>query len=128
MPTVLRQRFTGPNFLVSEANGARSREEGQVAPGTAIRSATLLARRDSDQTLINYNPTGTPPGGGQIRGLAYDGVPATGTGTPATRIAYFARDIEYNEDEVDWNGASDAQKTAAKAQLATLGIIPREGL
>jgi hypothetical protein len=125
---VLRERFGGPNFLISEANGNRSREEGVVVPGTALRSGTILAKRDTDQGLQNWNPTGTPPGAGTIKGLAYDGVPNTGTGTPSTRIAYFARDIEYNEDEIDWNGATDAQKTAAKASLANLGIIPREGL
>ncbi len=127
MPS-LTERRTGGNFVVSEAQGLRSRDEGVVAPGTALRSGQLTAKRDSDNTYITWNPTGTPPGAGQVRGLVYADSGATGTGTPAVRGAWIARDAEVNADEIDWNGATSAQVTAGTAALLALGIIPREGI
>ena len=127
MPSLTERRIGG-NFVVSEASGLRSRDEGVIAPGTALRSAQLIARRDSDQTFITWNPTGTPPGGGQVRGLVWTDTGATGTGTPVTRGAFIARDAEVNADEIDYNGATAAQVTAGNAALAALGIILREGI
>lgn len=124
----LTERLSGPNFLISEGNATVSREEVVIAPGTAVRSGQNAARRDSDGTYITWNPTGTPPGGGTIKGIFQDNYGSTGTGTPTVRGATIARQAEVNADEIDWNGATDAQKAAGTTQLINLGIIPREGL
>ena len=125
---VKRESSRNYEGLVSEANGARSRDDVVIAPGTAPRPNTLAAKRDSDNTYINWNPTGTPPGGGTIKGLFTETVDNTGTGTPPTRTTVIARDAEWNTDQVDWNGATAAQQATATTQLANLGIILREGM
>jgi hypothetical protein len=127
MPS-LTERRTGGNFVVSEASGLRSRAEGVVAPGTALRSGQLIAKRDSDNTFQSWNPTGTPPGAGQVRGIAWADTGPTGIGTPPTRFAYIAADAEVNADELDFNGATSGQTATGNAALLALGIIPREGI
>lgn len=125
---VLTEKLSGPSFLISEANATRSREEVVIAPGTAVRSGQRAARRDSDGTFITWNPTGTPPGGGTVKGIFYDNYGPTGTGTPTVRGAIIARDAEVNGDELDNNGATAGQVATGDAGLLALGIIKREGL
>lgn len=128
MPQAQTETLGAGGFLASRATNTRSMDNVVVAPGTAVRVATLAARRDSDQTFINYNPTGTPPGGGQIRGVFYETTDQSGTGTPTKRTAMVARDAEVNKAEMDWNGLSTGQIAQAVTSLASLGIIVREGV
>jgi hypothetical protein len=125
---VLTEPIVGPNFIVSEANATRSRDEVTLVPGTAVRSGQLAARRDSDLKYQTWNPTGTPPGAGQVRGIFMYDSAATGTGTPSTRIAMLARDAEVNADELDYVGSTAGQVATGNAGLLALGIVPREGL
>lgn len=132
MPTLFTEGATTGSFIYSEANATRSRENVQVAPGTAVRVATLAARRSGDALYRNYNPA-AGDGTETLRGLFYDTYDVDDnaglqTGTPVVRGVIVARDAEVNREEIDWNGLTSGQITTAIASLASLGIIVREGV
>lgn len=118
-------------FIYSEANASRSRENVQIAPGTAVRVATLAARRSGDALYRNYDPSAVD-GRQTLRGLFYETYDADdagfATGTPVVRGVIIDRDAEVNKGEIDWNGLTAGQITTAISALNDLGIKVREAI
>lgn len=126
MPNVKTEGRHNGEFLMSEAPGKRSRENGVLKSG---------------QNLVAGTVVGVITAGGQLKGVdndASDGsqtavgiilntVDASSTGTNAdTPVAYIARDAEVNVDCLTWPATEDGGDiTANKADLAALGIILR---
>jgi len=110
-------------FILSEANGARSRENitlaagaGQLAPGTVLGAVA------ADGKHKPLNPSATD-GSESAAAVLYDHADASAAEVVAAAIV---RDAEVKADLLIWpDGITDAQKTTAIAQLQALGVIVR---
>lgn len=126
--TILNSRTVrAGGFLVSEANGYRSRETitivtGANAAGSPLRAGTVLGRITASGKYTLYNP-GNTDGSQTVAGLLWDDCDASASDIIATGIV---RQCEVNQGELTWfGGASGGQITAGIAGLAALGIIAR---
>lgn len=112
-------------FLVSEANGSRSRSNVTLdaSVAVALQAGTVLAT-DSAGNYVQLDLAATD--GTEIASaILLQDFEVTGVATP---VAVINRDAEVHTDELIWPaGATDNQKATALAQLATLGIIGRAG-
>ncbi|MCM2396195.1 head decoration protein [Rhizobium sp. S95] len=122
--TVLVQglRPTG-HYLVSEANGYRSRDAGIIASGSGkLDSGVVLGRITASKKLVPVDPAAND-GSQNAAAILYEGCDAT---TKDVRRTFTARDTEVHAAVLVWPaGMTDNQKTAALAQLAALGIVGR---
>lgn len=100
MATVFTEGRHAAAFILSEANGQRSRENVTVAAHTTVEVGEILA------------------GGIAIYGVV--------TGDTAEQISIIARDAEVNGHCLAWaSGASESDMTTIAATLAEKGIIVR---
>lgn len=114
MATVLTEKKHAWGFLLSEANGNRSRDNAVLAEGNNLEAGTVLQADGEKVTAF---------AGGSAVGILGAGTDATEADTPC---AIIARDAEVNELELVFAGASplpDADDV--RADLAALGIILR---
>lgn len=121
--TVLTEGNHRAEFLVSEANGTRSREIVTVISATALEPGTVLALQD-DSYYVPLDEDATSSDISVAVAVLYDAVDADSSdGLPAVAIV---RDAEVNGAELIWpTGISAGDKTTAIAQLAAAGIIVR---
>jgi hypothetical protein len=117
-------------FIVSEANGRRSREAVTVASGADLAPGTVVGRLTSNGKVVAYNPvipmsgeTPAPTGAETIYGiLIYPADAATADVT----VAAIVRDAEVNGGLIVWpTGLNDAGIAAGKAGLEARNIIVR---
>lgn len=112
-------------FLLSEANGNRSRETITVVSGAGVLEAgTVLGKISASGKYTPSPATGADGSETAFAVLAY-GVDATSADVPAAVIV--ARDAEVKAPELAYAASvDDATKRAAKAaQLAAVGIMVR---
>ena len=121
--TVLTEGNHRAEFLVSEANGTRSREIVTVISATALEPGTVLALQD-DSYYVPLDEDATSSDISVAAAVLYDAVDADSSdGLPAVAIV---RDAEVTGAELIWpTGISAGDKTTAIAQLAAAGIIVR---
>lgn len=104
-------------FLLSEANGERSREliripagQGMLAAGTLLKADNTVATNGGSAVKVLYGPVDT---GGDAGALAVKG-------------AAVARDAEVFGEKLVWAaGVTDDQKLLAAQSLAESGIVTR---
>ncbi len=102
-------------FIMSEANGNRSRENGTVASGQTLVAGQLVQL--SGPNLVAWAGTGTATVGIMINNVdATDG---------AVDAAYIARDAEVNFNLLTFPTGSDDDDDEGVASLLLLGIIAR---
>lgn len=112
------------HYIVSEANGYRSRDEGVIASGSGVmKSGRVLGRIAASGKLTSYTP-GAADGSENAVAILYEGCDAT---SADIRRTFTARDSEVQAAALDWGAAvtTDAHKNTALAALAALGIISR---
>lgn len=112
-------------FILSEANGSRSREDGTVASGRSLTAGTLVQDNGSGKLVAsdgNLNTDGTVTTA--VKGILLADVDATSADTAG---AYLARDAEVKDAFLTYPTESTAggEKDACQASLADLGIIVR---
>lgn len=108
-------RRTG-EFILSEANGTRSREEVTVAAAAAAMvSGTVVSKLSADGKYVAYDDAGTD-GTETAAGILYTAVADSASDQKAVIIA---RDAEVAEGQLTGYNAN------AKADLLALGIIVR---
>lgn len=118
--TTLTEGMHAGEFLVSEANGTRSREIATLTSGQDLEAGTVVATVSAK--LVAFDQDGAD-GSETITGILYDGVDASGADQPCVVIV---RDAEVNGAELVWPADIEAgEKTTAIAALAALGIIVR---
>lgn len=100
-------------FILSEANGQRSRENGTLKTGENHEAGTVLMS-DGAGKLIDY-AGGTQPAIGVL-------LATTDASAADVKIAYIARDAEVNVNCLKYPVGKLAE---TKASLALLGIIVR---
>lgn len=124
---VLNERYYPGAFIISEANGFRSRDTGLVKnPGgteLVLEAGLVMATLTADGSLVPYDNVGTD--GSEVAScILYGGgvIPAGGQ----KRLAIVARDAEVNGAELRYDASVDAAgRAAALVDLATRGIIGR---
>lgn len=122
MPIQIEKTHAG-GFVVSEANGTRSRELVVLAASQTIETGELLGKLTAGGQYVTLAP-GAVDGSEVAAAIAYD-TTTTGAGETA-EIVVIARDAEVNAGELVYPAAAtDPQKATARSQLATLGVIAR---
>ena len=120
--TTLTEPVHPGEFIVSEANGHRSREQVTVASGQALKAGHVIGKRSSDGAIAEYDPSATD-GTETVHGVLFSGVDAS---TEAKRGVALRRDAEVTQADLTFiEGASDEQIATAVGELNELGIIAR---
>lgn len=120
--TVFNEGRHAAEFLVSEANGHRSRETVTIASGENLEAGAVLGQVSADSTYKLYDP-GNADGSETAVAVLYDAVDATDGEEPGVIIA---RDAEAAADALTWfDGASEAQIDTGTGELENVGIVAR---
>ena len=116
-------------YLVSDANGTRSRDVVTLAQGHNCQPGTVLSKVTATGKYVPVDPTngtgeGETPDGSHIAvAVLFAAVDATAGDKPAVITA---RDAEVEAAALIWPAAiTPTQKTAALGQLAAVGIVAR---
>ena len=123
MANVIREPVHTGEFLLSEANGHRSRSQVTLARHSqTYASGTVLAQIDASHIFARHTP-GAEDGTGTARAVLYAAVDATEGDRPAVVID---ADAEVNGQLLAWaEGITGAEQAAAIADLKTAGIKVR---
>lgn len=115
MATMTEARRTG-EFIISEANGTRSREKITiVAAAAALAAGTVLGKITASGKYTAY-ANGAADGSEVAAGVLYAAVADSAADQPAVMICRDAEVAEIFLTGIDANGKTD---------LATLGVIVR---
>lgn len=112
------------HYIVSEANGYRSREEIVIVSGAGVlKAGRVLGKIAASGKYTSYTP-GASDGSQNAAAILYQGCDAT---SADVRRTITARDTEVNAAVLNWGAAvtTDTHKNTALAALAALGIIGR---
>jgi len=107
-------------FIVSEANGNRSREQVTILSGEVLEAGAVLGKITSGGKYVKYDNDGTDDGRRVAFAILYDAVDASDGDVEATIIA---RDAEVNGEELVWQSSDEVE--AGIADLLAVGIIVR---
>lgn len=107
-------------YLISEANGSRSREQAVLAEGRLPAGAVLAKNSTGD--FVQLDAAGASPKN-KAAAILYSAVDATQG--PAPCVVH-ARDCEVAAADLRWpEGITEAQQTTATNNLKAEGIILR---
>ncbi len=123
--TILTATPKAGHFLVSEANGTRSRKQVTIKAGEDLAAGTVMAMETNTGHYVALDPDDTVQDVNVARGILYDAVDATDGEKQGVIINC---DAEVNAAELVWAGgdADDSdERAAAKAELEALGIKMR---
>ena len=114
-------------FLLSEANGSRSRETGVLKETQKVTPGDILIWDTGELAVTAGALDGNDDLDESIAGIAAYFADATDAATPVT---YIARDAEVSEAALMWpaTDTSGTKRAALKVALGTIGISVREGL
>ena len=121
MTTLTESSRTG-SFLLSEANGNRSREEITVITGQDLPAGAVLGKITASG---KYTAVSQGAGDGSQTAVAvlWQATDATDADVKAAAIV---RDAEVNREEMDFGGESTTEIETAITELAAVGIIVRD--
>lgn len=120
--TVFNEGRHAAEFLVSEANGHRSRETVTIASGENLEAGTVLGQVSADDTYKLYDP-GNADGSETAAAVLYDAVDASDGEEPGVIIA---RDAEVAAEALTWfEDASESEIETGTGELADEGIVAR---
>ena len=109
-------------FIVSEANGTRSRAAILLLAGVAYAAGAVLGRITSSGKFTNYTP-GASDGSQTASAILWDAVDATAADSRGVAVV---RDAEINSSDLSWvSGVDASEQSTAIGQLANVGIVDR---
>lgn len=121
MTTLTEGQHAG-GFIVSEANGLRSREQiTLLANEGALVAGQVLGKITSGGKYVAVDPDASD-GSEAAAGILWEGQTVGASDSQAVAVV---RDAEVNESELTFAGLSTAETAAAVAQLVALGILMR---
>jgi hypothetical protein len=123
MTVLIEGRHPG-EFLMTEANGQRSRENITIASGAGIIAPGTLLGKVAASGKFVASAVGATDGSQTAVSVAIYGCDAT---SADAAIAAIVRDAEVNGHVLSYHADRDqaAEKASAKADLAGVGIIVR---
>lgn len=113
---IVNDTFRTAEFLVSEANGYRSRDEIELSTAPALAAGTVLAIVSGD--YVPYDGDSTVSGASTAEAILFEGVPAGFDG----KVTVINADAEVNLSHLTY---TDGTEAALVADLAALGIKAR---
>lgn len=120
--TILKDSRGAGHFILSEANGYRSRQRISVGVGQSLLSGQVIAKLTAGGAYVKLAPAAAD-GSETAVGILFDDVVST---TEVVEAVSFERDCEVNAADLVWPaGITENQKTAALAALAAKGVIAR---
>jgi hypothetical protein len=110
-------------FILTEANGQRSRDNAYLADPVTITVGQPLKKTVEATTdkFATYIPATV---GADCHALALYG--GTSNAVDGLRISVITRDAEVNYKLINWGAMSSAEKQAGLTALAARGIIARD--
>lgn len=118
MQTIKTEGAHAGEFLLSEAPGTRSRDEGVLAPTTAdLPAGQVLGVVTADSTLAPYDPVAVD-GTETAAAILFNPKPASAEAQRATLVVRDAEVIDTRLTGLD---------AASEADLLTAGIVVRSG-
>lgn len=123
MPVLTEGRHPG-EFIMSEANRARSRDNITIASGAGVvKAGTVLGKLTTGGKYVPSPATGSD---GSQTGVAINIYEVDATSADMT-VSAITRDAEVNGKELEYAGTvnDDTKKGAKATQLAAVGIIVR---
>jgi len=120
MTTLTEGQHAG-EFIVSEANGLRSREIKTLISGQDLAAGAVVGEITASGKLTEVAPAAND-GSETAAGILVYACDASSADEACVSIV---RDAEVNGAELVWPTVTAEQKTAAIAELAALGIIVR---
>lgn len=121
--TTQTESFHAEEFLLSESNGNRSREEVTIASGAGVLVAgTVLGKITSGGKYEVYDQQASD-GTEAAAGILCRAIDAT---SADVAVAIIKRDAEVKADALTWTDGSPTDVTAGVADLLALGIIVRD--
>lgn len=119
--TVKTEGFHAGHFIISEANGHRSRETVNIKSGEVLSAGAVISKHVATGRWQAYQNDETSLG---ATAILFDNVDATDGVTKAVAIV---RDAEVNYNDLQWESTEDTgDKDAAIVDLAAVGIIVRK--
>jgi len=109
------------DFIISEANGNRSRESGTLISGQNLAAGTVVGKITASGKYTQYNNDASD-GSNVAGGILYAAIDASGGDA---LCAVIARDAEVNSDQLTWPNDSPLDLNAGIADLLAVGIIIR---
>lgn len=109
-------------FIVSEANGTRSKTTGTVLSGSVLSAGELVGKVTASGKYAPYNPAGAD-GTQTVAGISFDNV--ADAGADVAGKVFIVRDAEVRGSDLTYNEAVAGVVTAEIAGLLALGIIVR---
>lgn len=120
--TIQRETLGAGSFLVSEANGTRSREVVMIASGSNLLAGAVLGKLTASGEYVALAPAASD-GSEDAAAVLFADVDATDADAKGVAIV---RDAEIDAARLVYaNGVTTNQKNAALVQLAALGLIAR---
>jgi hypothetical protein len=126
--TVYTQDHRNWEFVLSEANGQRSRENGIVKAGQGMLKAGTVVQFDASAPTKLVAADGIHDGNGNlataVAGIIAHDIDATSTDVP---VAYIARDAEVKDAFLVYptESLTGGEKAATIKSLKFLGIVVR---
>lgn len=123
--TKLTQGRRPADFILTEANGQRSREAALILNPNQVEIGEVLeVVAETSDVAVNYKPLGADPSKAAAIAI-YNAATSSGDDK---EIAIIARDAEVNGKQIQWpSGYTAGQKRAGIRALADVGIIVRDG-
>lgn len=109
------------DFLLSEANGNRSRDNVTIVSGQDLAAGAVLGKITASGKYAAYDNTASD-GTETAAGVLYAAVDASSA--DATGVAIL-RDAEVNTNQIGWAANDATGITAGTADLKALGILVR---
>lgn len=120
--TVLKDSPGAGHFILSEANGYRSRQRIVVGLAQTLLAGQVLGKVTASGDYVKLAPSASD-GSQTAAGIAFDDYVTT---TEKVDGVSFERDGEVTLAKLVWPaGATDNQKAAAVAELAAKGVLAR---
>ena len=120
--TILKDSPGAGHFILSEANGYRSRQRVAFGPGQTIKAGQLYGVITVSKLAVKLAP-GAADGSETPAGIAFDDVVTT---TATGEGVGIERDAEVASVRLIWDAAvTEPQKVAALAVLAAKGVVAR---
>ncbi|MBL4781790.1 MAG: head decoration protein [Porticoccaceae bacterium] len=108
-------------FIVSEANGSRSREAITVVSGQDLGAGDVVGKVTASSKYAIYNNAASD-GTEVAAGILYAAVDASAADAGGVVVI---RDAEVNAAEIGWNSQAQGAIDAGTTDLLALGIISR---
>jgi hypothetical protein len=125
------ERKRALDFLISEANGWRSRVSGlvrQAANSPALQAGTLLVFVPQVGAVPDHWIPATNLTGGTATGILMYPMIANPGAIADSEAAIIVRDCEVAEPYLEWATWTDAERAAAAASLSLNHVIVRKGV